>query len=90
MISFTTAFLPTFLVPFLHIFKNGLFIYYRKFHGCPNLIAKFLFSEVRTSTNISNDFLQTPYKNFFFDAFSDVIVVYDRKNDGSPNLVGLF
>ena len=36
----------------------------------------------------SNDFLENPYKNSFLNAFLDVIVLYNRKINGNPNLVG--
>ena len=38
--------------------------------------------EIKTS---SNDFLQIRYVNFFFDAFSNELVVYRRKIEGSKN-----
>ena len=61
-------------------------VYYRKINGWPYLLSKFKISEVCVSKNNSNNFLQTPHKNSLIDVFSDVIVAFYIKIDGSPIL----
>ena len=76
----------------IYVFQNLLVVYYKKKKKSVQLkfgsSINFNCRKCVPRKNNLNYFLQTPYNNYFLDVLLDVMVVYNRNIDGSPNLVG--
>ena len=72
---------------FLQVFQIGIIHLIQKVEEVQILKPDFTFRKYVSQKNKLNDFLQMAFKYSFLDVSSVVIVVYERKIDGSPNLV---